>query len=69
MAKPGDDGLYVLNNSIVVDNAIEQLNAIDITNSILIPAPPSGGTSGFLLENGSGVILLESGDILLLEVQ
>ena len=29
----------------------------------------SGSTSGFELEDGSGVILLESGDILLLEVQ
>jgi hypothetical protein len=34
-----------------------------------IPAQPVGAASGFELEDSSGVLLLESGDILLLEMQ
>jgi hypothetical protein len=34
-----------------------------------IPYVPPSSASGFELENGSGVILLENGDILLLEIQ
>lgn len=39
----------------------------NIIGGIVPPPPPT--TSGFELEDGSGVILLESGDILLLESQ
>ena len=45
-------------------------NQLQVANGVMPPfgpIPPS--TSGFELEDGSGVILLESGDILLLEIQ
>jgi len=63
-------------NLLLVTNLLQQTNDLQVANNLWAgggqPIPPAGGggtTSGFELEDGSGVILLESGDILLLENQ
>lgn len=52
-------------NELLVTNALWVTNLLEQTNELLQPI--SVGTFGFELENGTGVILLESGFILLLE--
>ncbi len=63
-------------NLLLVTNLLQQTNELQVANNLwagggqpIPPAPPGPSSSGFELEDGSGVILLESGDILLLENQ
>jgi hypothetical protein len=46
---------------------VSPVHFCNVIGGVIPPPPPL--TSGFELEDGSGVILLESGDILLLEAQ
>lgn len=55
-------------NLLLRANLLQRANNLQVENQ-LIPGGIIPGVSGFELEDGSGVILLESGDVLLLEVQ
>jgi hypothetical protein len=60
-------------NLLLTTNLLQQTNELQVANALWagggqpIPPSPPVSASGFELEDGSGVILLESGDILLLE--
>lgn len=63
-------------NLLLTRNLLQEANELQQINELLVPTqvippgpPPSGNNYGFELEDGSGVILLESGSILLLENQ
>jgi hypothetical protein len=61
--------LLLTRNLLQEANELQQINELLVPTQIIPPGPPSGNSYGFELENGSGVILLESGSILLLENQ
>lgn len=62
--------------AIQTSNALSTAKLLSVTNSLILAnqrivggIDPPVNAFGFLLEDSSGVILLESGDILLLENQ
>jgi len=65
-------------NLLLTTNLLQQTNELQVANALwagggqpIPPSPPgpAPGTYGFELEDGTGVILLENGGILLLENQ
>ena len=65
---PGNSG-EVKNVTFQVSPVQCRFAGAKYASNTVAPLPPPQPVSGFLLEDGSGVILLESGSILLLEKQ